>query len=264
MIIKKRIFFFDVDETLFSNEKEKILSQTKKLIFSLFNKKNIILGIATGRNYHNLDVLKDIISCFKYFVLANGSFTMKNDKIIDQNPIPKEYIIDILNKINLFKYKIAVANIGSHEEALFYNGDKNNLPLIRYWQKKFNLPIDNLLHLKKKIFLMNLFSQNNDQVEKLLKEFNCFNVYFWENHIDLTMKNINKYYGIKKIKEKYPDYELVCIGDGCNDKEMLANADISIAMGNSQYDEIKKNSDFIAPHIEENGIFDFFKKNNLI
>lgn len=96
------------------------------------------------------------------------------------------------------------------------------------------------------------------------KKENIFNIYNWKNHMDLTVKNINKFHGIQKIKNKFNDYEVVCMGDGCNDKEMLQYSDLSIAMGNSKYQYIKEMSDLVTPHLDENKIYDFFEQNNLI
>ncbi|KXT29464.1 haloacid dehalogenase-like hydrolase family protein [Candidatus Phytoplasma oryzae] len=182
--------------------------------------------------------------------------------MIDENPIPKKKIIELIDKI--ISYKIVIASIGKDKEALFHNGNVENLPFIEKWNKIINSPIDNQFHLKEKIYMINVFGIDATKVKKLLIDLNYFNGYYWEKHIDLTLKNINKFFSIKKIKEKYPEHKLICVGDGCNDKEMLQEADISIVMGNSRYDFLKKNSHFVTPHIEENQIFNFFQENNLV
>lgn len=125
-------------------------------------------------------------------------------------------------------------------------------------------PIDNKFHLKERIYMINIFGIDANKIKKILDKEDHFNRYYWEKHIDITLKDINKFFGINKIKKNYPKHELICVGDGCNDQEMLQQADISIVMGNSQYDFLKKNSSFITPHIEENKIFDFFKKEKLV
>ncbi|WCA22640.1 HAD family hydrolase [Candidatus Phytoplasma oryzae] len=259
---KKRIFFFDVDETLYSNNKKEVLTQTERLIYELSIQPDTILGIATGRNYKNLNIINKILPYFKYFILSNGAITIKNNKIIDENPIPRDKIIDLIKKIN--SYKVVVNNIGHEKEALLHNGNIENLPFIKKWNRMIDTPIDNFFHLKEKVYMMNIFGLESDKVKDVLNNIDYFNKYYWDQHIDLTLKEINKFFGIRKIKEKHPEYELICVGDGCNDKEMLEQADISVVMGNSQYDFLKKNSIFVTPHIEENKIFDFFKKNDLV
>ena len=41
-------------------------------------------------------------------------------------------------------------------------------------------------------------------------------------------------------------------------------ADIGIAMGNSRFFELKEKADHIAPHIELDQLYDFFKSLNLV
>ncbi|XVJ44949.1 HAD family hydrolase [Candidatus Phytoplasma australasiaticum] len=116
----KRIYFFDIDQTLYHNDKKIILPQTKKLILDLANKPDIILGIATGRNYRNLNVLGDLISCFQYFVIMNGAVTIsKIDGIIDENPIPREYIECFVNKIKSFNILLAGVNVEQNNYLRF-------------------------------------------------------------------------------------------------------------------------------------------------
>ncbi|MDV3165070.1 MAG: HAD hydrolase family protein, partial [Candidatus Phytoplasma australasiaticum] len=133
----KRIYFFDIDQTLYHNDKKIILPQTKKLILDLANKPDIILGIATGRNYRNLNVLGDLISCFQYFVIMNGAVTIsKIDGIIDENPIPREYIECFVNKIKSFNILLAGVNVD--KEVILYNPNLSDLSLVNYYQKELN------------------------------------------------------------------------------------------------------------------------------
>ena len=50
------------------------------------------------------------------------------------------------------------------------------------------------------------------------------------------------------------------MGDGHNDLEMIKNANIGIAMENTTCLELKIVADYIAPLIDNDEMFDFFKK----
>ncbi len=47
----KKLFFFDIDQTLYNVKTKEIPSQTTKILQNLAQNPNNILGIATGRNY---------------------------------------------------------------------------------------------------------------------------------------------------------------------------------------------------------------------
>lgn len=89
--------------------------------------------------------------------------------------------------------------------------------------------------------------------------------YFWEGgYVDLMYQKVDKSYGIKQIKKLYPNHQLICMGDGPNDFEMLKLADISITMGNTKIQELKSIANLVSPHIDEDLIYDFFKQARLI
>ncbi|WP_284928218.1 HAD family hydrolase [Candidatus Phytoplasma sp. AldY-WA1] len=263
--MKKRLFFFDIDDTLYCNEKKRVLPQTKKLIKELFHTPNTILGIATGRNHDNLDVISDLLPYFKYLVLINGALVLEDDQIIDENPIPVDYIEKFLEGVKLYsQYKLVGAAISMDKSSFFYQDQLHQMEIIKCWQTKYNISIDNEFYLKEKIFMLNLFGDEQRKMKSFLDELDCFEAYYWSSHVDLTIKNINKFHGINKIKEKYNDYEIICVGDGCNDKEMLERADIGIAMGNCEYEEVRKKANLISDHIVDDKMYDFFKKHNLV
>jgi Cof subfamily protein (haloacid dehalogenase superfamily) len=258
LTIKKRLFFFDIDETLYSNKKKSILPQTKKLILKLSQMPNTILGIATGRNYRNLNAIQELLPLFQYFVLMNGSLTISDGKIIDEAPIPKEYIEEVHTRIQ--NYKMMVTSIGINDAGLFFDAQKDDMNLVKEYKKNLDFEIDNQFYLKEKIYLLIIVGADKDKFLLLFKDIDYFNICVWKNHIDLTFKGVNKYYGIKKIKDKYPDHQLICMGDGSNDIEMLKAADIGIAMGNSLYHKVKEVADIVSPNIDDDKMYDFYEE----
>jgi hydroxymethylpyrimidine pyrophosphatase-like HAD family hydrolase len=81
---------------------------------------------------------------------------------------------------------------------------------------------------------------------------------------DFIYPHIDKSFGIKQLRTIDPYDRVIEIGDGQNDLSMIVYADIGIAMGNAKDPIIKEKAQLVAPHIEENKLFDFFKEHQLL
>lgn len=71
--------------------------------------------------------------------------------------------------------------------------------------------------------------------------------------------------GIDYIINKYnhPIEKTIAIGDGINDYEMVIHAGIGVAMGNAN-EKLKEVADYITTNVDDNGIYNCFKKYELI
>lgn len=74
-------------------------------------------------------------------------------------------------------------------------------------------------------------------------------------NVEVMKKNSNKRSGIEKIAQqlKIKPYEIICIGDSGNDKQMIEYAGLGVAMGNA-FAEIKEIADYVTYTNEENGV----------
>ncbi|WP_323847796.1 MAG: HAD-IIB family hydrolase [Phytoplasma sp.] len=263
MNFKKRMFFFDIDNTILSSQSQKILPQTIRTIKILAEQKNTILGIATGRNIKRLNVLGDMLPYFKHLVLFNGGLTKVYDEVIDDQAFKIEDIQYLINKSHELGIRIGMTSL--YEEVV--PSEQDLIPLIlgqRCCTNKHSIVAPSF-HLYNKVYQIWLFETDLVKLQFFIKELTQFEVYYWRTRcgVDLVPKGINKTHGIKQIKKLYPEHKLICMGDGVNDIDMIKLSDIGIGLGNSDYEEIKKNSSLIAPHIEEDKLYDFFKQNNL-
>ncbi len=82
---------------------------------------------------------------------------------------------------------------------------------------------------------------------------------------EITFAGINKATGIEKLMAAVgaPISDSIAVGDSENDLEMLEFAALSVCMGNG-YEKAKAKADFITTDIDDDGIFNAFKKIGLI
>ncbi len=72
---------------------------------------------------------------------------------------------------------------------------------------------------------------------------------------EISSRGINKALGIRKFIEHagIPREDTVAFGDGANDLDMLAYAQVGVVMGNA-LDEIKERADYVTDAIDEDGL----------
>lgn len=257
----KRIVFFDLDNTLYHTKKEMILPETKKLIKALSKDGNFKLGLATGRGPKHLDIIDDFKQYFDFFVFLNGGLAIKQDKIIYENPMPIETVERVIEKAK--NQRVAVGLVTKDGEYItFY--DMEVKQLMRGYDKHAPV-INEHIYLEKKVYQIWVFSDDRT----LLKSFEDVSkdlvFYYWHHGgVDMVLKGSNKAIAIEKLLDDEVYDELITVGDGYNDIQMIEMADIGIAMGNSGFDELKEKADYIAPNIDDDQLYEFFKSLSII
>ena len=256
-----KVVFFDVDNTIYNNKISAVPEQTKRLLSELSKKEDVMLGLATGRGRRKLEIIEEILPFFTFKVLLNGAVVLKNDEIIYDEPLKTKDIIEALEKTK--GHDLNVGMVGLDDEAVNYWDDR-----VGYGMKVMSVifpKVDAEFYLKSKIYQLWMFADYETLILDIAKEIPTFRVYPWHHGgADFNYPHINKSFGIKKALETLPPSTLICVGDGYNDIGMLEIADISIAMENSRFDELKEKADHIAPAIAEDQLYDFFKSIHLI
>lgn len=256
----KTIIIFDVDNTIFYNVLGKVPSQTKKLLEELSSRDDVELGLATGRGLKKIEVIDEVVHLFKYKILVNGSAVFIDDQMVYDEPIANSDIEDILKRTEGKDFNIGM--VGINDEAVNYWDDR-----VGYGMRALRgiFPrVDADFYKHTPVYQLWIFADFETQILEISKEITKFRVYPWhKGGADFTYNHINKAFGIKQALKNVAYDRLICVGDGANDIQMLELADIGIAMGNSRFDELKEKATYVAPHIKDDQLYDFFKSLNL-
>ncbi|PLS02415.1 HAD family hydrolase [Neobacillus cucumis] len=83
----------------------------------------------------------------------------------------------------------------------------------------------------------------------------------WIDGFEMVAPNVSKWSAIKSLITEYriSPNEVVAIGDGPNDLEMLRSVGTGVAMRNAS-DEVKAAADFITGHHENDGLAEFIER----
>ena len=241
----KTAIFFDVDNTIYCHKDHKIPEQTKKLLSLLSEQEDVVLGLATGRGLRKLKIIEEILPFFTYKVLLNGAYVLKNEDVVYDLPIDQDDIIDVLKLTK--DQDINIGMIGIDDEAVNYMDQSflDGMKLLRDIRPN----VDEKFYEQHKVYQLWMFAKTEEEIFKAAKLMPKFRVFSWHvGGADFT----------------YQVDRLICVGDGANDVDMIELADIGIVMDNTRFQELKEKADYIAPHIHEDQLYDFFKKINLV
>jgi Cof subfamily protein (haloacid dehalogenase superfamily) len=257
----KKIIFFDVDNTIYNNTLGEIPAQTKILLQALSENPDVILGLATGRGLKKLEIIEDVLHYFTYKVLVNGAYVLKNNDIIYDLPIENKDIEEVLTFVK--NHDLNIGMVGINSEAVNYWSDRVGFGM----NEIHGMPpeVNEKFYLDHKVYQLWMFADLESEILEIATKMPKFRVFPWhKGGADFTYPYVNKAFGINQCLKNENNYQLICIGDGANDIEMIEIADIGIAMDNTRFTELKEKADHIAPHIYEDQLHDFFKKLNLI
>ncbi|MCR1808975.1 HAD family hydrolase [Haploplasma modicum] len=251
----KTIIFFDLDNTIHSTKNQIIPGQTVKLLLELANLPNTYLGIATGRNEAKVSMLGSLLDLFTYKIFINGAIAYKNNELVYNNAINKE---EIKNVISLAEKKdISVGFVCKIDEYITTYNDQVHININSFNIKKPEVKPD--IYLSEDVYQLWLFTSDKDYIDSIKNQINL-DLHPWHKEgYDLVDRKSNKALAIKELLKGEEDYRLIAVGDGHNDIQMVEMADIGIAMSNSGFLELKEKADYIAPHIDDNQLYDFFK-----
>jgi len=285
-----KLITIDVDGTLLNSYGE-VSDENKKSIQKSLDK-NIDVVLASGRMPKAILPIANEINSNKYLISGNGAtiYDIQKNRIIYKNYITKKKVLEIINlcEKNSMFYSIytnnAILTKSINYNVLFYNSENRKKPE----DKKININIVNDLYeyIKKydgNDFLKFTICDSDEMVfrsiiNKLkgIKDIDVLEVAHMSRKIikhgtdnleisyfytEITNKNVNKWSAIEELIKiiNITKDEVMAIGDNINDKEMIENAGIGIATGNSS-PSIKEIADVIVSTNDQSGVAEAIDK----
>ncbi len=253
----------DLDGTML-NQYGMITQRTKDAIEKA-QQNGIEVIIASGRPTDSVKTIAKEIKSNKYFISGNGAiiYDITNDKIIYENVLKKAKALDIIkiceeNSIyyNIYTEKEIIAK-NLQCNVLYYfkenlNKEEKNKTQINIVENIY----DYVANSEEKIVKITICDKHQvifKSIMKRLKEINEIEVlevshmsrkiikqgtedipieYFYT---EISAQNVDKWNAIEFLKEKMKidTREIIAIGDNMNDKKMIENAGLGVAMGES-------------------------------
>lgn len=271
-----KYIFFDIDGTLISHERG-ILESTIKALNKLKENGHKIF-INTGRSLAEVGKGFDRLG-FDGFVCAAGSYVKIGDKVVYQRTIDADSIDELVELLNNLKigfglegdeftyfseevyqgYRLrvyeAIDKITKEEKREY---EPYHFMIQPAFVRKMEDYYENRTNINKLLIYSGSRSQNELLNDKLS---NDYHLIIYDTFAELLNAGINKATGIREVIKHYGAKmeDTIALGDSLNDLDMIKEAQIGIAMGNSS-DEVKAVADLVTDHVHEDGLYNALKK----
>lgn len=257
----KTALFFDVDGTLFDNERQCIHPSTKYLIETLAKDERYILGLATGRSLEQLEAISEIRNHFQVKIVINGAVSYIKQEFVYGRALDIKDCEAVLKYAN--SLKTGIGFIGKDRHAVTIDNET-----VREALRDFSMSmpeVNPLFYLEEPVYQIWLFSDNRALVDQFKRKFSHLRIFNWhKDGADIVHPEVSKGDAISHLKPLLGIEKVIAFGDGENDIEMISTATIGVAMGNTRSEALKKGATLIAPRIHEDGLYLACKQLNLL
>lgn len=258
--MRKKYIFLDLDGTIIDHKSNSVPQSTKSAIKKLQENGHEII-ISTGRPpslFYEIDKELGVDS----YIASNGRIVVYKNKTILSDYINKEVVqklVDVAeeNKIDLAFESMTDYVLNTHYTDL--PAKFSDVFHIHHPDVYYNY------HLENDVYQMILFYTKSDY-KKYEDMFPTLSFHYSNEYgIDINEKGGMKDLGVKAIIEHLNiDIEdTIAVGDGFNDISMIEYAHLGVAMGNA-YEPLKEAADLITDSVDNDGIYNLFKKLKMI
>ena len=244
-----RAIFFDVDGTLISH---KISDMAESTLYALgkLHEKGILLFLATGRHVRELERLPLHHFPFDGYVTMSGQICYDRDfQVLFSNPIGDE---DVKKLAEMFREKKKPL-IFKTKDSLYANLIDDLLIRV---MDSISTPLPEVREYQGEPLYMASAFGTPAETDAVIKELSGCRASVWHSDaVDIVPTESGKIIGIRKILEHFglSREEILAIGDGGNDMDMIQNSGLSVAMGNAG-DELRRSADYVTTSVDDDGI----------
>lgn len=279
-----KLVAIDLDGTML-NPYGEVTKRTKDTIQKTIQK-GIEVIIASGRPIDSIQSIAKEIGSEKYFIAGNGAliYDIQKEEIIYDKFLPKEKVLEIIkiceeNSIsyNVYTDQMILATMLKYN-VLYYQ--KENLKKEESKQTKISI-IENMYEYVKnqkeeKFLKMTICDDNKTIFQAIIRKLRKIKgievldvshmsrktirqgteeITFSYYYTEITLQNVDKWNALEYLmkKLKIEKEEVITIGDNMNDKKMIQEAGLGVAMEGST-PSVTQIADYITTSNKEDGV----------
>lgn len=250
---KKRIVSFDLDMTLLDHKTWKIPDSAMKALELL--RKDSVIAIGSGRNMdHDMSVV------YRDMIMPDAVIHMNGTRVVAEGNVLFEHLMDKERLRTLLEYGDAHGiSLGVSQEGKDYYIHPEGV--VRMDRLRWGVSERNfmdgweLLDMPVRTLVYIGGPEGARELEAHFPEFK-FPMFSGNMGADVVEQEASKAEGLKRLCQYYDIglEQTVAFGDSMNDYEIVREAGIGIAMGNS-VEELKAVADYVADDIDRDGVW---------
>ena len=257
-----KLIVLDIDGTL-TNSKKEITPRTKEALIKI-QEQGVYVAIASGRPTPGAKKVAQELELERFgnYVLSfNGGrvINCKTGEVVLDKTIPAEMAWELCdvareNGVGIMTYdsECALAGTDTIDEYMELEARINSIELMQvgHFKNYVDFPVNKCLMTGEPEHLVELEKKLKEKYAGKLNIFRSepFFLELMPKGIDkaAVLKNFLPFLGIARD-------EVICCGDGYNDKTMIEFAGLGVAMANAR-EEVKEVADYITSSNDEDGI----------
>lgn len=266
----RKIVFVDVDGTLVLDDQSVPIKSMEAIQRARANGHYVML--CTGRSKPEL--FKHILEIgFDGLICAGGGYAEINEKVLFHHTFHAEDVKHLItffdaNEVDYYLESngglFASPNCVTHLMQIMGIQDKKEHPftaVLIEGEDMHRSDINKVCFLQSKL----AFEQIKQEFEKTFQVWQCTVPSFGKDSGELGLANVSKKKAIQQVLEALDmnQSQTVAIGDGINDLDMIAFAQVGIAMGNADL-QLKEIANDVCADITDDGLYQAFEKYHLI
>jgi Cof subfamily protein (haloacid dehalogenase superfamily) len=249
--MSRRIFFFDIDNTLLDHRTLHIPPSALAAIDGLKRAGHTVV-IATGRAHGHA---KPFIEAIRpaWAITQNGACILCDGKIVFSAPLPRARLAALFDWMSALGHPFGIN--GGDSGYLSAEAPMAIEALATVDMPYWSGPIP----IERDVYQAWLFfdeSLDATLIPAIAARFPEFDVLRWHRHAaDVQLRAVNKWTGCQWVMARagFSPVQAVAFGDGLNDVHMLRGVGLGVAMDNG-HPQLKAVADRIAPAIHLDGI----------
>ncbi len=285
-----KLVVVDLDGTILNSYGE--ISETTKESVKKCLEKGTKIVIASGRPIDSIKTIAKELGIEEYFIAGNGAliYDLKKDEIVYENYMKKEKVLEIIKicEDNSIAYNVytdkTILTTNLKFNVLYYY--KENLK--KEENKKTNVSVvENMYNYVKnlneekflKITICDESATIFNSIVRTLKEINDVEILEISHmsrkiikqgteeipieyyYTEISAKNVDKWDAVEYLAGKLniEKEEIIAVGDNINDKKMIENAGLGVAMEGSAPDVINV-ANIVTDSNDNNGVAKILEK----